>query len=191
MPRSLYANPKHGCSCTRLHMDTSPTCMCQPLLYMQVCGAPHVSAPFTHPCEAPRTGRCRGMVLLERPEGAACACLGQRKMYLGSRVRGWQFPWPPARSHAEGAAWLRGRTGRQRGCHVHGRRSEWELPLSQLCAVTWCVARRALSLLAPVPGSLSCLMLLLLGVAPASPAPRFHTSLLGGDPEHHWLGAEG
>lgn len=78
----------HACTWT-----PSPTRMCPPL-YVQVCSAPHVSAHFTRPCEAPHTGRRRGMVLSERPEGDACACLDQGQDV--SEVKGQRLAVPLA-----------------------------------------------------------------------------------------------
>lgn len=197
MPRSLYANPKHGCSCTRLHVDTQPHAHVPPP-YTCRCAVHPMCLHTLHVRVKPRTlvdaeGWCfrrglREMLVLVWTKG---------KMYLRSRVRGWQFPWPPAQSHAEGAAWPRGRTGRGRGHRGHGRRSQVGAALlSQLCAATWLCGRKGPSPACPGSGVpvLSYAPSpapLLLGVAPASLAPRFHTSLLGEDPEHHQLGAEG
>lgn len=147
MPRSLYANPKHGCSYTCLHMDTQPHV--------------HVPPPYTCRCAVHPT--ClHTLHTLVKPHAPAdaegwCFWRGLRemlvlvwakgKMYLGSRVRGWQFPWPPAQSHAEEAAWPRGRTGRRRGRRGHGRCSQTGAALlSQLYAVTWLRGRKG-----PVP----------------------------------------
>lgn len=167
----------------------SPMHMCPPLLYMQVCSAPHVSAHFTHPCEAPHTGRHRGMVLLQRPEGDACACLGQGRDVPG--VKGQRLAVPSATCPVP----------RRGGCMAlwenrEAARVPWPwlsrsggscTPVTALrCDVAvWqegpCPCLSRFQGPCPVLRSFSC--------TPASPAPRFHTSLLGKDPENHRLGA--